>query len=133
MAAGRYCTGSASRGAVRSEAGFVRRSADSASTDPALDAEAESACHSVDSASMDPVSDSEAESVRHSADSASTESVQNSEAESVRHSEVDSADPAMPDLDSAEHFRRCVDSDLRPVFPGSYLYIQMKSDLRNLP
>ena len=81
--------------------------------DPALDAEAESACRSVESASMDPVPDSEAESVRHSG--------------------VDSADPAVPDLDSAEHFRRCVDSDLRPVFPGSYLYIQMNSDLRNLP
>ena len=38
-----------------------------------------------------------------------------------------------PDLEPAEHFRRCVDSDLRPVFPGSYLYIQMNSDLRNLP
>ena len=101
--------------------------------DPVLDAEAESACRSVESASMDPVPDSEAESVRHSADSASTDSVQNSEAESVRHSGVDSADPAVPDLDSAEHFRRCVDSDLRPVFPSSYLYIQMNSDLRNLP
>ena len=132
-AAVRYCTDSANTAAARSAVGTVRCSADSASMDPALDAEAESACRSVESASMDPVPDSEAESVRHSADSASTDSVQNSEAESVRHSGVDSADPAVPDLDSAEHFRRCVDSDLRPVFPGSYLYIQMNSDLRNLP
>ena len=36
-------------------------------------------------------------------------------------------------LEPAERFRRCADSDLQPVFPGSYLYIQMNSDLRNLP
>ena len=81
--------------------------------------------HSVDSASMDSVQDSEAGSVRHSMDSASTDP--------ARYSVVDSADPAVPDLDPAERFRRSVDSDLPPVFPGSYLYIQMNSDLRNLP
>ena len=77
MAAGRYCTGSASRGAVRSEAGPAR-------------------C-TVGSASMDPVPDSEAESVRRSADSASTDP--------ARYFVVDSADPAVPDLDPAERFR----------------------------
>ena len=61
---------------------------------------------------MDSVQDSEAGSVRHSVDSASMDPVRYSEARSAI---------------------RSVDSDLQPVFPGLYLYIQMNSDLRNLP
>ena len=106
MEAVRCFADSASRGSVQdSEAGSVRYSVDSASMDPVRYSEVGLADRSVDSASMDP----------------------------ARYSVVDSADPAVPDLDPAERFRRSVDSDLQPVFPGSYLYIQMNSDLRNLP
>ena len=61
---------------------------------------------------MDPVRYSEAGSAVRSVDSASMDP--------VRYSEAGSA-------------VRSVDSDLQPVFPGLYLYIQMNSDLRNLP
>ena len=107
-----------------SEAGSDR-SVDSASMDSVRYSEVGLADRSVDSASMDPVRYSEVGSAVRSVGSASTGP--------VRYSVVDSADPAVPDLDPAERFQRSVDSDLQPVFPGSYLYIQMNSDLRNLP
>lgn len=111
--------------ADRSDAGTARCSADSASMDPVQDSEAGLANRCADSASMDPVRYSEAGSAVRSVDYANTDP--------VRYSGVDSAGPAVPDLEPAERFRRCADSDQQPVFPGSYLYIQMNSDLRNLP
>lgn len=111
--------------ADRSDAGTARCSADSASMDPVQDSEAGLADRCADSASMDPVRYSVAGSAVRSVDYVNTDP--------VRYSGVDSAGPAVPDLEPAERFRRCADSDLQPVFPGLYLYIQMNSDLRNLP